>query len=599
MKTLLSIAALVAVLLLTLLLLPGPAPESGGAAARGTPTGGAPPTAITNVRLFDGEQVIEQATLLLADGRVQAAGRDVAVPAGAQVVDGRGRTALPGLVDAHVHVFGPAREDALRFGVTTLLDMFRPPTDAAEYRAERASLAPTARADLFSAGYLATAPGGHGTQYGFPVPTPTTADADDWVAARLAEGSDYIKIVIEDGASWGGELPTLAPDTVRALVRAAHARGVLAVAHVSTRAAALLALEAGADGLMHLFVDAPADAQFIAAAREAGAWVVPTAAVLAASHGHAAAAPLHDHPELGARLSVTQRQSLGQAFPGAAARRPRWPMIMDSVRALHEAGVPLLAGSDAPNPGTAQGASLHEELAWLVAAGLAPQAALRAATAVPAAVFGLAERGCLKAGCRADVLLVDGNPLDDIGATTRIAAVWKNGHAVALEPAAAPAPRTPAAARDVGPPLELLAQPGRWMAASDQYQQGQSSARLVPAEAADGGLVVAGTLRTGFAFPYAGAMWNASEVPMQATDLSGRSALELELAGAAASYRVMFFSGEQGAQPTWRDVPAGQLVRLEFAELPGVDLARLRAIGVFVSGQPGDFEFAIREARLH
>lgn len=593
MRTTLSIAALLAVLLLTLLALPGPAPTASGDAAAGATV-----TAITDVRLFDGEQVTEHATLLLADGLVREAGAGLAVPAGAEVIDGRGKTALPGLIDAHVHVFGPAREDALRFGVTTLLDMFRPPLDAAQIRSERESTAPTPRADLFSAGYLATAPGGHGTQYGFPVPTPTTADADAWVAARLAEGSDYIKIVIEDGSGWGGELPTLAPDTVRALVSAAHARGVLAVAHVSTHAAARLAIEAGADGLMHLFVDRPVDAPFIEAARAAGAWVVPTATVLASSHGHSAAEALLEHPALGARLSPAQAQSLGQTFPGGDARRARWPMIMAGVRALQEAGVPLLAGSDAPNPGTAQGASLHHELALLVAAGLAPVDALRAATSVPARAFALAGRGCLRTGCRADLLLVDGNPLADIDATTRIAGVWKNGHAVSLERAVT---RAPAAAQgpagEAGAPLDLVGQHARWMAASDQYQQGRSTAAIDTA-AAPGALVVSGVLRAGFAFPYAGAMWNTSEVPMQAADLSDRRTLEIDLEG-ADGYRVMFFSGEPGAQPTWRDLEGDGAVRLELAELDGVDLARLRAIGVFVSGAPGDFEFTIRAARLH
>lgn len=592
MKTTLAIATLLAALLLTLLVLPGPAPTASGAAAARAAV-----TAITDVRLFDGENVIERATVLLADGLVRDAGPGLVVPAGAEVIDGRGKTALPGLIDAHAHVFGPAREDALRFGVTTLLDMFRPPLDSVQIRAERESRAATRRADLFSAGYLATAPGGHGTQYGLPVPTPTTPDADAWVAARLAEGSDYIKIVIEDGSSWGGELPTLAPDTVHALVAAAHARGALAVAHVSTRAAARLALDAGVDGLMHLFVDQPVDAGFIAAVRAAGAWVVPTAAVLAASHGRSGADALPGDTAPGGRLSVTQLQTLGQTFPGAASRRDRWPMIEAGVRALHEAGVPLLAGSDAPNPGTAQGVSLHHELALLVAAGLAPVEALRAATSVPARVFALEGRGCLRAGCRADLVLVDGNPLEHIAATLQIAAVWKNGHPVSLELDAA---RAPAAARagDRAAPLDLLAERLRWMPASDRYQQGESMAEL-GTPAADGRLVVAGTLRAGFAFPYAGAMWNASEVPMQAADLSGHRVLTLELEGRAESYRVMFFSGEPGAQPTWRDVDGAGRVHIELDDVPGLDLAQLRAIGIFVSGAPGEFEFAVREARLH
>lgn len=86
---------------------------------------------------------------------------------------------------------------------------------------------------------------------------------------------------------------------------------------------------------------------------------------------------------------------------------------------------------------------------------------------------------------------------------------------------------------------------------------------------------------------------------MQAADLSGHRVLTLELEGRAESYRVMFFSGEPGAQPTWRDVDGAGRVHIELDDVPGLDLAQLRAIGIFVSGAPGEFEFAVREARLH
>jgi nucleotide-binding universal stress UspA family protein len=81
------------------------------------------------------------------------------------------QTLLPGLIDAHVHSYGGARKDALRFGVTTVLDMFRPPFDFPEVETQRDSLSSTNQADLFSAGFLATEAGGHGTQYGIEVPT--------------------------------------------------------------------------------------------------------------------------------------------------------------------------------------------------------------------------------------------------------------------------------------------------------------------------------------------------------------------------------------------------------------------------------------------
>src|SRR5882672_3543965 len=81
-------------------------------------------TAITNVRLFDGTKVIPHATMVIDGARIAAAGANVAVPKGANVIDGNGKTLLPGLIDSHTHVFPGSLERALRFGVTTELDMF-------------------------------------------------------------------------------------------------------------------------------------------------------------------------------------------------------------------------------------------------------------------------------------------------------------------------------------------------------------------------------------------------------------------------------------------------------------------------------------------
>lgn len=416
MKSLAGILAVVFAAIAVLLLLPGPADGERGL------------TAITDVRLFDGERVIDGATLLIADGRVTAAGADVSVPDDARVIDGAGRTVLPGLIDAHVHAYGNARADALRMGVTTMLDMFRAPADQSLVIRQRESLGPTRQADLFSAGYLATAEGGHGTQYGLPVPIPESpSTADEWVQQRLEEGSDYIKIIVEDGSGWGRPLPTLDAEMVRALVEAAHAQGVLAVAHVSTQSSARLAVEAGVDGLVHLFADQPVDEDFIELALEAGIWITPTTPVLAASHGQAVPEWLTEGEHADARMTQQQLTMLSQAFPGSQMRRARWPVIVDNIARLHAAGVPLLAGSDAGNPGTAHGPSLHHELAMLVEAGLTPLDALRSATSIPARAFGLEGRGCLKPGCRADLLLIDGNPLEAIRHTIRIDSVWKNG----------------------------------------------------------------------------------------------------------------------------------------------------------------------------
>jgi imidazolonepropionase-like amidohydrolase len=97
------------------------------------------------------------------------------------------------------------------------------------------------------------------------------------------------------------------------------------------------------------------------------------------------------------------------------------------VRQLRLAGVPLLVGTDAPNPGTTHGASVHRELELLMKAGLSATEALAGATSVPARIFGLRDRGTVAPGGRADLLLVEGDPTRDVTETRNIVGIWKQG----------------------------------------------------------------------------------------------------------------------------------------------------------------------------
>ncbi len=351
---------------------------------------------VHDVRIFDGVEVIPHGSVLVADGRIAAVGDLAAAPPGAEVIDGRGRTLLPGLIDCHTHSFPGTPIQALAFGVTTELDMFSAPSLAATLRAQAAAW--DGMADVRSAGTGATAPGGHPwslVERGVYPPFPTLSrpeEAAGFVRDRVAEGSDYLKVIIEDGSMHQRRLPHLQPEVVAALAAAARSANRLSVAHVSTRADAALAVEAGVDVLAHAFIDAPADATFVAAAARAGIAMVATLAML---------------------------EGTGKPARLALAR--------ESVRALHAAGVPVLAGTDTPNSGTAAGASLHRELELLVQAGLTPAAALTAATAQPARVFGLDGRGRIAPGCQADLLLVEGDPTVDIRATRSIVSVWRRG----------------------------------------------------------------------------------------------------------------------------------------------------------------------------
>lgn len=566
--------------------------------------------AITNVRIFDGEKVVPLGTVVVEGGKIRAAGPDVAVPSGTRVIDGTGATLLPGLIDSHSHTWGDALARALVFGVTTELDMFTTPDFARSMREEQAKTGAPGRADLYSAGILATAPGGHGTEYGLPVPTLTKPEeALPWVDARLAEGSDYIKIVAEDGSPYGMKTPTLDRATIAALVAAAHQRGKLAVVHVSTQRDAEMALEVGADGLVHIFTDRAPEARLAELARKGKAFVTPTLTVVESTTGTASGKSIATDPQLSPYLTQEEVDNLSRSFPDRG--KLKLANALAAVRQLRDAGVPILAGTDAPNPGTAHGASLHRELELLVQAGLSPVQALAAATSAPAKAFRLADRGRIAPGLRADLVLVQGDPTQSIAATRAILHVWKQGAEVPrvkverTASGAAPKPQVDASGAisdfEDGTPSTRFG--GGWIASTDQMAGGKSEVQFAVVE---GGaksaraLELTGEIKPGFAYPWAGVMFSPGAVMMAAADLSGFSGVELEVKGDGRSANLLVFAQHLGRMPAQKSFTAGPewtRVKISFADL-GIDGSDV--MGIFVGGgQPaGAFKLLIDDVRL-
>ena len=395
-------------------------------------------TAVTNARVFDGEQVIGARTVVLDGAGIGAVGGPV--PPGATVVDAGGGTLLPGLIDSHVHTDLAGLRLALRFGVTTELEMMGHWTPE-----ERAAIAGDDVADLRSAGMGITPPGGHPSEYGpsadaFPDDGPppgfafpfcsTPAEAAKMIEQQVADGYDYVKIMIEDGTVVGHPgLPVISDDVLAAAVREAHRHGKLAIAHATTIAGARRAVRSGIDGLGHVFADGPATPDIVAEIAGAGTFVIPTLTVLSSATGHAGAAFAADE-RVSSKLSTQWLDALRgcmNVYPQGDLDDP-----LGAVAALHAAGVDILTGTDVSGPdpafgGMAHGASVHHELQLLVTAGLTPVQALQAATATPARRFGLTDRGRITPGARADLLLVDGDPTTTIADTLSIRAVWRRG----------------------------------------------------------------------------------------------------------------------------------------------------------------------------
>ncbi|WP_051809664.1 amidohydrolase family protein [Actinoplanes subtropicus] len=388
---------------------------------------------IGRVRVFDGERMRDAQDVVVRDG-VIASVRD-ATPEPADI-DGAGRTLLPGLFDAHVHV-SPEPDEPLRqlatMGVTTALDMFCGGRSLQRIR-ELRTAEPAGLASVRTAGTGATGPGSMLERMGGePLPAVDRPQAaPSWVDARLDEGSDYIKIVYDPRE--GGPLDRA---TLAALVRAAHDRGVLAVAHTLGERQAREAIAAGVDGLVHLFIGELTGAGFGAFAAAHGVFVIPTLAILRGLCGYRLGEELADDPWLAARvLAARPRTAVRPAEPG---RNRLYAATVEALNQLVTEGVPILAGTDtapitAPFGVYGFGATLHAELELLVRAGLPPVPALAAATSAPAGAFGLTDRGGIRPGLRADLLLVEGDPRTDIRNTRKVVAVWQRGVPLDLSP---------------------------------------------------------------------------------------------------------------------------------------------------------------------
>ena len=393
-------------------------------------------TAITNARIFDGEREIGGQTVLVDGVCIKNVGGEV--PSGASLIDARGATLMPGLIDSHVHTDMEGLHDALLFGVTTELEMMGHWSRKERKRiAERDDVA-----DLRSPGMGVTPPGGHPTQYikssgnlllrffyRFPFVS-TPEDAVKFVAKQVANGADYIKVFMEDGTVLGNPgMPVLRDETLLTAVNEAHRHGKMVMGHATTAGYSRQLVEAGVDGLQHVPFDRPLAPEIISAIAKSGAFVTPTLAVCSSAVGNNASHLALDE-RVSSRLGKKWLKSLGNSvncYPLG-----KLSDAFASVLALHQAGVDILAGTDVSEPipslgGLAHGASLHHELQLLVEAGLSPLEALRSATSIPARRFGLTDRGRIVPGARADLVLVDGDPTANISDSLSIRSVWRHG----------------------------------------------------------------------------------------------------------------------------------------------------------------------------
>lgn len=572
------------------------------------------PTVIKNVRIFDGEQVIPSGTVVIDKNRIVAAGKSVNIPIKAKVLDGTDHTLLPGLIDAHVHVWdAETLRQSLAFGVTTVVDMSMNISIMKNIKEMQVSGKSNDKAYLLSAGILTTAPGGHGTQL-LPIPTVTKpGEAQAFVDARIAEGSDFIKIIYDDGSAYSMTYPTLDLDTISTVIKAAHRRGKIVVVHAATLQNCVDVLKAGADGLAHLIFNNASNPEFGRLAAMKKAFVIPTLTILESLSRSSGASELTEDAHLSPFLRPMDIQLLKQTLPFKTSRLA-YEAAERALRQLKENDVPILAGTDASNSGTTYGASLHRELLLLVQAGLTPLEALRSATSIPAAKFNLRDRGRIKPGLIADLVLVKGDPTKDIIATRAMVKVWKNGVEFDRENYLASVKEEKESLKpkkDVPMPEylvsglisdfegeEITAEFGAgWSLSTDAIMGAKSTAqyRLVKggAQGSKGSLLITGNIDSESKIVWAGAVFSPGSGIMSPADLSSKPAISFRAKGDGKKYAVMIYAISLGYRPAIQTFVAGKeweeyVFPFEKFKVKGNDI-----MGIFIGGSPARGEFAL------
>jgi imidazolonepropionase-like amidohydrolase len=425
------------------------------------------PIAISGARIIDGSgrPPIENGILVVEGDRLTAVGAmgQIPIPKDAEVVDLRGRTVIPGLISAHSHlglVDGASsaspqnytRENVSRqlaryesYGVTAVMSLGANSDALYGWRDEQRQ-GRMGGADIFTADRGLGVAGGAPP---FPLPTqvyrPTTPDeARAAVREMVARHPDLLKLWLDD---LFGKAPKMEPEIYQAALAEAHAAideahrsGYRVAAHIFYLGDAKALLAAGIDVIAHSVRDLPVDEEFISAMH---ARHVPYIATLSLDESQfiyaehpawmdtpffAAAVP----PDLLATWRSPEYAQKMQANPATAKNKAALAMALRNVKALHAAGVTLSFGTDSgAMPTRLAGFGEHRELQLLVEAGLTPLKAIVCATRHAAETIGdAAHRGTLAAGKRADFVVLEANPLDDIHNTTKIETVWHGGRKV-------------------------------------------------------------------------------------------------------------------------------------------------------------------------
>jgi imidazolonepropionase-like amidohydrolase len=405
-------------------------------------------TAIVGARLIDGtgSQPLDDSVVVVNGDRIRAVGprARVRIPGGAVIVEAKGKALLPGFVDVHCHINQPPDEmkrywqAQLRWGVTTM-------RSAGNDKPETVPLFQQAREGKFLAPRAYTAGQGFNVSGPYPgAPTfkpKTTADARANVRDLKRQHVDFLKIWMTP--------PMFPPEIIAAIVDEARQQGIPVVAHVTDVASLHQLADLGVTDFLHNPIDQPVTPELVAYAKRKNLTFAPTLANIESrwfyyEHPAILAMPmLQDalYPRGRQMLADPERRNQTLSAPDLAQRKTRMrEQTYPFIKAMSEAGVRVVTGTDCgaeASQVTPFGHATHREVQMFVEAGLAPVAAIRAATLDAARVITRTmdpEYGSVRAGKVADLLLLDADPTADINNTIKIAGVMRAGQWVSPRP---------------------------------------------------------------------------------------------------------------------------------------------------------------------
>jgi imidazolonepropionase-like amidohydrolase len=402
-------------------------------------------TALVGARVIDGTgKTIESGTIIVRDGKIAQVGpsTSTAVPEGAERVDLKGLTVIPGLINAHGHITnvvglradpaaGTTRENVLRqlktyaqYGVTTVFSLGDEPEPTFQLRNEQAS-GPLDRSRIFLAG---------------PVINGDTADAARAMTDKVAAmHPDVLKIRVDDTLGSARKMPEAA---WRATIARATELKMPIATHIFYLADAKAVLEAGSNIIAHSVRDVPVDEQFLSMMKARNACYIPTLMREVSTFVYGSTPTWTSDPfftrglgtmaaDISGQLSDPKRQAEIQAstaYKQGLKYKEQLAVAKKNLKTVSDRGIRVAMGTDTGPPSRFQGFFEHLELEMMVESGLTPMQTLVAATGDAARCHGKeGQLGTVAPGAAADFVVLKDNPLTNIKATRTIQSVWIAG----------------------------------------------------------------------------------------------------------------------------------------------------------------------------